>query len=98
MSAAQGGRETSTVTGSIVVFSQDNALPFGFFNKKIEQADKEFTNGLCFMNMDVDVITSPARIQNIHERRCDFIFLYDSQYDPNRGEMNQLNINVEIGD
>ena len=92
----QGGRETAIVNGSIVVFSKDNALKFGFFNKGIEKADKKYVERLMFHNIDLDVATSPARLQNIHERRCDFTFLYDSQYDPNKGFIEDFQTQIQI--
>lgn len=90
MSRGGGGRETARVVGSIVIYSQNNKLPFGFFNKRIEQADPELTKNLFFYDLDTDDPESPARRQNIHERRCGFMFLYDSQYDPNQGQITSL--------
>lgn len=92
MSNIDKGKETARVTGSIVMFSKDNALPFGFFSKKIEQAKDELSKDLYFFNIDTDAVASPARIQNIHERRCDFVFLYSAQYDPNKGELTSLEL------
>lgn len=85
-----GGRETCVVAGSLVVFSQDNKMPFGFYAKAIERADAETKRPLFFHDVDVDLVTSPARMQNIHERRASFVFKYDSQYDPNRGQLTEL--------
>lgn len=92
VSDMNGGRETAKVEGSLTMYSQNNRLPFGFFNKRIEKADKQYTDNLFFYDIDVDVETSPARMQNIHERRVGFIFLYDSQYDPERGSMTSLDL------
>ena len=92
VSDMKGGRETAKVEGSLTMYSQNNRLPFGFFNKRIEQADKQYTNNLFFYDIDVDVEASPARLQNIHERRVGFIFLYDSQYDPERGQLTSLDL------
>lgn len=99
LSNASGGRETAKVSGTITVFSQDNRLPYGFFNKAIERADPELTNPLFFFDIDTDIGSSPARTQNIHERRVSFVFLYDAQYDPNRGELTSLEItDIELED
>lgn len=78
------------VSGTLTIYSQENKLPFGFFGRKIEQAAKEQTNPLFFFDVDIDVPTSPARMINLHERRCSFIFLYKAQYDPNQGELTEL--------
>lgn len=87
-----GGRETAKVVGSLTVFSQDNRMPFGFFTKAIERADPELTRPFLFLDIDVDLASSPARVQNIHERRTSFVFLYDSQYDPNRGALTSIEL------
>lgn len=78
---------TSRVEGTLIVFSKENALPFGFFNKAIEQAPVAYKKDLFFSAIDQDVATSPARMVNIHERRTNFLFLYSGQYDPNKGEI-----------
>lgn len=85
-----GGRETARVEGTLVVFAQGDALPFGFFNKAIERADPALTKPLFFFNIDTDV--PGDRMQNIHERRTSFVFLYDAQYDPNQGSITELEL------
>lgn len=94
MSDLKGGRQTAKVEGTLTMYSQDNRLPFGFFNKRIERAEHKYTDNLFFFDIDVDVDASPARVQNIHERRVGFIFLYDSQYDPDRGSMTSLDLTL----
>lgn len=94
MSTGNGGRETATVNGAAIVFSQDNRLPFGFFAKRVEQANVDDTKDLFFQTEE-DLAASPARLQNIHERRVPFVFLYDSQYDPDRGELTDLEFSLE---
>lgn len=95
ISGANGGLETARVVGQMVVFSQDEVLPYGVFAKKIELAKAEDKSPLFFYDMDVDVPSSPAREQNIHERRCSFIFLYNSQFDPDKGELTSLELTIE---
>ncbi len=84
------GKAFSKVSASIAVFSQDNKLPFGFFHKRISQADLADTRDFLFTDFDVDVAQSPARLQNIHERRARFTYLYQAQYDPNQGELTEV--------
>lgn len=86
------GRAVAKVTGNLVMFSQHSKLPFGFFNKKIQQADAKDTRDFFFYDMDVELQNSQARYQNIAERRCSFVYLYSAQYDPNQGELNSLEI------
>lgn len=97
VSGANGGTETARVTGTLVVFSQDDRLPYGFFSKRIEQAAPDLTKPFFFFDIDVDDVESPARLQNLHERRTSFIFLYDAQYDPDRGTITTLTLSLNEG-
>lgn len=85
------GKATAKVVGAIVMYSERNKLPYGFFNRKIEQAEKALKEGFFFYQIDVDAANSPARLLNISERRTSFVYLYSAQYDPNQGEMTQVN-------
>lgn len=78
--------------GTLIVFSQANKLPFGYFNKAIERALPDDVRDLFFYEIDVDIAGSASRTQNIHERRVKFIYLYKEQYDPNQGQLNTLNM------
>lgn len=81
------GKATAKVMGVLTVYSQLGKLPYGYFNKKIQQADAKLTDKLFFHNIDQDIASSPARTVNISERRTEFVFLYSEQYDPNQGEL-----------
>ncbi len=85
------------VSGILVVYSQSDRLPFGFFSKAIEQADPDDTRPFIF-STEIDVAESQSRYQNIHERHLGFIFLYDTQYDPDRGSLTSINLSLEIGE
>lgn len=91
-SSASFGTARAKVEGTIRTFTQDDKMPYGFFTKQIQQADRELTAPLFFYELDTNVASSPARIQNIHERRTRFVFLYSEQYDPNQGEMTSLKL------
>lgn len=86
------GRVFSKVTGSLVCFSQMEKLPFGFFNKKIQQAPASLTRPFFFFDIDLNPANSPARVQNITERRLRFVYLYSAQYDPDHGELTSLKL------
>lgn len=96
-SGAGGGRETARVTGSLLIYSQEDRLSYGFFAKRIEQAPAAVKAPLFFYDMDVDVVDSPAREVNLHERRTSFMFLYESQYDPDRGHLTSLTLPTSEG-
>jgi hypothetical protein len=80
------------VEGTLIVYAQKNKLPFGYFNKKIEKGKSEDVKDLFFFDIDIDVASSTARLQNIHERRTRFIYLFKEQYDPNKGAITSLNM------
>jgi hypothetical protein len=40
-------------------------------------------------------LNSPARLQNIAERRAAFVYLYSAQYDPDQGELTSLTFGDE---
>ncbi len=95
MQARGGGRETYVVEGYLTIFSQALRIPFGFFHKKLEQGDPADVASF-FFGKEMDIADSPARLQNIQERRINFTFLYDTEYDPNRGSLTSLETTVEI--
>ena len=80
----------SKVLGSLTVFSQMDRLPFGFFNKKIQQAEPFLTKDFLFFDIDLNPASSPAKLQNIAERRVRFVYLFSTQYDPAHGELTSL--------
>ncbi len=84
------GKAIAKVSGSIVMYSQRDKLPYGFFIKKIAHAEASDTKPFYFYDTDTDALNSPARLINISERRCRFIFLYDEQYDPNQGQLTSI--------
>lgn len=76
------GKIRAKVTGSLTMFSKKDAMPFGFFSKKIHNAESALTKDFFFFDMDVDVANSPARVINISERRVSFIYFYQAKFDP----------------
>lgn len=92
--ASKGKKVYSKVTGSLSVFAREGRLPFGFFTKRIEQADAELVKDFFFFDLDVNVLNSPARVQDISEIRGKFVFLYSAEYDPNQGSLTS----IELGD
>lgn len=85
------GKQTARVLGAATVFAQADRLTYGFFAKRIENADHADTKHF-FFESEQDIVNSPCRMVNLHERRLGFVFLYDSQYDPDKGELNELTI------
>lgn len=88
-------RIAAKVTGNLILFSQADRTPYGFFAKRIEQADGADRNKFIF-GREIDIPDSTARVQNIHEKQVPFTFLFDAQYDPERGSLTSLETNLEM--
>lgn len=85
-----GNKATAKVQGALTVFAHGDRLPFGFFAKRIALADPELTKDFFFFDLDVNVLSSPARLQDLSEIRGRFVYLYSAQFDPNKGELQTL--------
>ena len=92
---SKGKKVYAKVSGNLVVFSHGAKLPFGFFSKRIEQADAELTSNFFFFDLDQNALNSPARLQDISEIRGKFVFLYSAEYDPNQGSLTSLSLGDE---
>lgn len=83
-------RQTARVTGKIVIFANADKMPYGYISKAIAAADPADTAGLFFSNFE----ENKGTYRNIAERSADFLFLFDSQFDPNIGTLNQVNLTI----
>lgn len=90
------GMAYAKVLGSLVVFSQFDKLQYGYFNKRIQTADHELTKNLFFFDIDTNALNSPARMQNLSERRTRFVYLYSGQYDPENGQLTSLTFEEDL--
>lgn len=80
-------RQRAQVEGQLVVYANSDKLPFGYFNKQIAKCLNADSLKFFFHNIDVNVpITN-----NIVKRTVDFVFFYDSQFDPNQGTITSVN-------
>lgn len=95
VSGADGGRTVAKVLGSLVVYSQDDRFPYGYMTKRIQNAPFALTRDFFLFAFDEDIQDSPARVQNLHERRTRFIFFFNSQYDPEKGELNEVTFSLD---
>ncbi len=80
------------VTGKIRVFCNTEKLPYGYFSKKIAEADPADTKDLFFY----DIEENNGTFRNIAERTMSFIYLFDVQYNPAIGEINELISDIEF--
>lgn len=81
------GKQVSRVEGVIRAFAPSDELPFGYFGKKIAEAEKEDVKSFFFGPEE-----NVGVFRNIAERKFDFTFLFDSQYDPAIGTITSINL------
>jgi hypothetical protein len=81
-------RQTAKVMGKLIVFCNSDKLPYGYFSKKIAAANKSDLSSLFFY----DIEENAGIFLNISERSMSFVFLFDSQYDPNIGTLNTVDL------
>lgn len=87
-SRVKDAREIAKVTGTLRVFAQLDKLPFGYFSKCIDKADPADKRGLFFFNFE----ENKGTYRNIVERSMEFLYLFDSQYDPALGTLTEVNL------
>lgn len=80
------GRFTGRVQGKLNVFANLDKLPYGYFSKCIDEAEVADIDDFFFFDFEENAGT----IDNITERTLSFIYLFDMQYNPNRGELTSL--------
>lgn len=86
----KAGRAIAKVTGKISLYANAEKLPFGYFSKKIESASKELTMPFFFFDFEENTLA----YLNICERSLSFIYFFDSQYNPNIGQITSTTIQV----
>jgi hypothetical protein len=82
-------RQIAHVQGTLHVFANSDKMPFGYLAKRIEHADPADKRALFFQTEE-----NRGTFGNIVERSMSFVFLFDSQYDPALGTLNELNTTV----
>lgn len=83
-------RQIAKVAGKIHVFASLDKLPYGYFIKRISEASLTDTQGLFFYDFE----ENKGTFRNITERSMSFLYLFDSQYDPAIGIINQVNLSI----
>lgn len=87
-STIKDGKALCRVNGRLIVFANDKKLPFGYFQKKIKEANPDDTKDLFFYEVEGNT----GIIQNIDQRSMAFVYFYSEQYNPNLGELTSLEI------
>lgn len=94
---AGSGRITAEYTGSLIVYSKNESLPYGFFGKKISEASPDLTKDFFFSAIDTNNLTSPARYVNLTERRINFKYLFRENYQAAQGRLENVEFTTTIG-
>lgn len=81
------GKQISRVVGVIRAFAPSDELPFGYFGKRIAEADADDTHSFFFGPEE-----NVGVFRNVAERKFDFTFLFDSQYDPSIGTITSIDL------
>lgn len=79
------GRQIVRAEGVIRVFVNKDKMSYGYLAKSIAEADLEDTRGFFFGPEE-----NSGNFRNIAERKFDFTFLFDSQYDPAIGTITSI--------
>lgn len=85
------GRALAMITGNAVMFGRNDALTFGFFAKAIAQAPDSLTKDLFFSDFE----TNTQRFRDIVQRGFSFTYFFNSQYDPDIGTIEELDLTIE---
>lgn len=86
--------ETARVTGRMRIFANSEKLPFGYIAKRIAAADHADTKDFFFLEPD----DNAGVFGNIVERSLGFVFLFKTQYNPERGEMQNVNLTTVVAE
>ena len=86
------GRELAFVEGKLRVFANQDKLPFGYFMKRVKNADPADTKDLFFFDFE----ENGGTFRNIVERSLSFTYFFDSQYDPAMGTITTVNLDIEV--
>lgn len=83
---------TGRMSGLVTLFAPGDKLPFGYFAKRIQQADVDDTIDLFFYDLEENRLV----MKNIVERTCRFVYFFNGQFDPEVGTI--TSITFEEGD
>ena len=82
------------VRGQITLYAVNEKLPFGYFQRKIELSKKEHSEKLFFYNIEENLQYGGQ--VGLTERSASFVFSYSTDFNPNKGLINDINL-IEMG-
>ncbi len=75
--------------GELVLYANTEKLPFGYFQRKIAEADPLDAKDFFFYDLE----QSQVMLQNIGEYSLSFIYFSSGQHDPELGTMTSIDFN-----
>ena len=85
-------RALARVSGEILIQGNSDKMPFGFMSKMIEEANPDFKKDLHFFELEAN----DKYYQNLVQRTAKFVYFFSTQYDPNVGTIDEVNISIEV--
>lgn len=79
------------VVGTLTMFGTNQKLPFGYFSKCIQEADPADTKDFHFHDFE----TNTRRFKDKVQRGLSFVYFFSSQYDPEKGTLNEIEFTTE---
>ncbi len=91
-SSLKDKRQIARVHGTLVIYCNSDKMPFGYF---IKQSQKSALSSKFFFGPEQHV----ANYVNISQRSMDFVYLYDSEFNPSVGLITSVdeNITYQVG-
>lgn len=80
------GEQIARAYGSAVIFGTNDKIPFGFFSKAIQNADRTITKNFFFHEFESNTKT----FQNLVQRGFSFVYFFHGQYDPDQGSITTI--------
>lgn len=84
------GRIRARVQGSALMIGTNDKLTIGFFAKAIAKAPHALKKPFFFFGFE----DNTNRYRNLVQRSFSFVYFFDSQYDPNQGNITNIAYNM----
>lgn len=90
-SSIKDALQVALVKGKLRVFANNEKLPYGYFDKKLQAATSDDTKDLFFYDLE----ENSGYYGNLVERSMSFVYFFNSQYSPNLGSITSIDIETE---
>lgn len=84
------GKEHHRVSGRAFFIAKQADFPIGYLHKKIAKGSHADTKDLFFTEIE----ESTPYFQDLARRSFSFVYFFSSEYDPEQGIINEININI----